>query len=534
MPHRATSPHRLISPSSPQRPAGPQRQSARQRQPVPQRRSRARGLVSRRPPTGLRRLLGTLIAAGLAIAPMTVLAASAGAAPQTGTGGSLSWGVKQSFRDYVRGPVAAGSISAQHGASFDGSTAAFPLAAGSADSGAPSADSRFSGALHFVGHASGGVNLLDLTLSNPRIVVAGSSGTLYLDYAGLTFPAGTPTGGTARTAAAPGEIPLVSITALLGGPFFFWMILRTRSAGRLGVTARLPAWVGGRLPAGSGPRVAPALHPGRGRHRLPERPPSGLAAQTRALSIKRGERLVLSDVELGVRYGEALALVGPNGAGKSTLLAALAGDLHPDGGAVELDGAPIQDWTAKELAWRRAVLPQHAGLAFPFQVSDVVMMGRAPWAGCAQSGDDEAIVAEAMRRCSCGQYAHRRVPSLSGGELARVALARALAQQAPLLLLDEPTAALDLRHQELVLQIAVEQANRGDAVVVVLHDLDLAGAYADRIAMLADGGLRALGPPADVLTGELLTAVYQYPVDVLAHPGTGEPIVLPRRIPRTR
>jgi iron complex transport system ATP-binding protein len=281
----------------------------------------------------------------------------------------------------------------------------------------------------------------------------------------------------------------------------------------------------GRL-ASAATRLLGGGHP---RGRLPARRSDTLAAEARQVGVRHGDRQILDRVDLQIRYGEVLALVGPNGAGKSTLLGALAGDVQLSRGEVDVDGEPLSRWSAAELAWRRAVLPQQAALAFPFLVSEVVAMGRAPWAGRPEAADDDRLIASAMARAGCAEFADRRVPSLSGGELARVALARALAQQAPLLLLDEPTAALDLRHQELVLQLAVEQAARGDAVVVVLHDLHLASGYADRIALLADGRLRAIGPPSEVLGEQLLAEVYQHPVEVVAHPRTGEPLVLPRR-----
>ncbi|MEV0279339.1 heme ABC transporter ATP-binding protein [Streptomyces sp. NPDC050610] len=251
-----------------------------------------------------------------------------------------------------------------------------------------------------------------------------------------------------------------------------------------------------------------------------------------ALRVRLGGRTVLAEVDLGVEPGEVLALVGPNGAGKSTLLAALAADLAPESGEVRVGGRPAADWSAPELALRRAVLPQSAAVSFPFAVEEVVRMGRAPWAGTpAEDADDEAV-REAMSAAEVTEFAERPFSALSGGERARVALARVLAQRAPLLLLDEPTAALDLRHQELVLRVCRERAAAGDAVVVVLHDLGLAGAYADRVAVLHEGRIAADGPPERVFDAELLTRVYRQPVEVLAHPRTGEPLVIPRRAAR--
>ncbi|MGW0707989.1 heme ABC transporter ATP-binding protein [Streptomyces sp. NPDC002643] len=258
--------------------------------------------------------------------------------------------------------------------------------------------------------------------------------------------------------------------------------------------------------------------------------PGDVLAEAHALRVSLGSREVLRGVDVVARAGEVLALVGPNGAGKSTLLGALAADLPPDGGVVRVHGRPVGEWSAAELALRRAVLPQSAALSFPFTVAEVVRMGRAPWAR--QPGayeEDDRAVAEAMALTEVGGFAARPFSALSGGERARVALARVLAQKAPLLMLDEPTAALDLRHQELVLRVCRERARAGDAVVVVLHDLGLAAAYADRVAILRDGVVAADGPPGEVFEDELLSEVYRQPVEVFPHPRTGDVLITPKR-----
>ncbi|MFE9455572.1 heme ABC transporter ATP-binding protein [Streptomyces californicus] len=253
------------------------------------------------------------------------------------------------------------------------------------------------------------------------------------------------------------------------------------------------------------------------------------AVEAVGLSVRLGGRQVLDSVDLTAHAGEVVALVGPNGAGKSTLLAALAADLPAGGGEVRVDGRSTADWSAPELALRRSVLPQSAALSFPFPVEDVVRMGRAPWAGTEREDEDDAAVAAAMAATEVTRFAGRPFSALSGGEKARVALARVLAQRAPLMLLDEPTAALDLRHQELVLRICRERAAAGDAVVVVLHDLGLAAAYADRAAVLHEGRIAELGPPEQVFGGELLGEVYRQPVEVFPHPRTGKPLIVPVR-----
>lgn len=276
-------------------------------------------------------------------------------------------------------------------------------------------------------------------------------------------------------------------------------------------------------------RLGRRLIAGRERALPGPRATGDVLAEAVDLRARLGGHEVLTGVSLAARAGEVLALVGPNGAGKSTLLAALAADVPAASGAVRICGRPAADWTAAELAVRRAVLPQSAALSFPFAVAEVVRMGRAPWAGTRAADDDDRVVRAAMAAAEVDAFAARPFPSLSGGERARVALARVLAQGAPLLLLDEPTAALDLRHQELVLRICRERAAAGDAVVVVLHDLGLAAAHADRVAVLRGGAVATQGPPAEVFAEALLHEVYRQPVEVFPHPRTGAPVILPRR-----
>ncbi|MBB2944636.1 iron complex transport system ATP-binding protein [Actinoplanes lutulentus] len=246
------------------------------------------------------------------------------------------------------------------------------------------------------------------------------------------------------------------------------------------------------------------------------------------VSVRLGGREVVSGVDMHVDPGEVVALVGPNGAGKSTLLAALAGDIGYSG-EIRIAGRDLTAYKAVELARQRSVLPQKATLSFPFNAGEVIRMGRAPWNGRPESADDEDAVAEAMKWTETSAFDQRPFPALSGGEQARVALARVLAQRTPVLLLDEPTAALDLRHQELVMAAARARAGDGAAVAVVLHDLGLAAAYADRAYVLAAGKVRRSGPPAEVFTEELLSEVYQHRVEVIDHPRTGTPLIVPHR-----
>lgn len=253
-----------------------------------------------------------------------------------------------------------------------------------------------------------------------------------------------------------------------------------------------------------------------------------IALRAHGIGVQLGGTSILQGVDLDVRVGEVLALVGPNGAGKSTLLGVLAGDIESDG-VVELAGRPLTQWSVLDLARRRSVLAQQNALSFPFVVRDVVEMGRAPWQRTLLDTEDDIAVSEAMDRTGVTRFSRRQFPSLSGGERARVSMARVLAQRTGVVMLDEPTAALDIRHQEEVLQVARERAAQGDAVVVVLHDLSLAAAYADWVALLAHGRLHSYGRPADVLTAESISAVYEYPVEILTHPVSGETIVVPLR-----
>ncbi|MGJ9413487.1 heme ABC transporter ATP-binding protein [Aeromicrobium sp. CF4.19] len=243
--------------------------------------------------------------------------------------------------------------------------------------------------------------------------------------------------------------------------------------------------------------------------------------------VELGGVRILSDVDLTVPRGTLLALVGPNGAGKSTVLSVLAGDIAPSTGRVDIDGHSVASQSPRALARRRSVMLQEQRLAFGFRTVDVVRMGRAPWAGTEAEDRDDDVVADAVARAELGDLVERTFPTLSGGEKARTAFARALAQQAPVLLLDEPTAAMDLRHQESLLREARRLTHEGHTVVVVLHDLGLAAAHADRICLLDQGRVVADGAPRHVLTPERLTTVYRHRVDVVEV--AGSLVVVPDR-----
>ena len=250
------------------------------------------------------------------------------------------------------------------------------------------------------------------------------------------------------------------------------------------------------------------------------------AVECLGVGYRVGDRWLVRDVTLAVAPGEVLAVAGPNGAGKSTLLSLLAGDLRPAAGEVRVGGRDVRSHRPCELARLRAVLPQSGVVQFAFTARQVVELGRAPWWRSPVAADDNRAVDEAMAATCVGGLAGRTFRSLSGGEAARVSLARVLAQATPVVLLDEPTASLDLRHQHLAMSVARELAAAGRAVVAVLHDLNLAAAGADRVAVMAGGRLAAIGAPAAVLTEELLSAVYEHPVSVVDHPRRPGPLVL--------
>ena len=231
------------------------------------------------------------------------------------------------------------------------------------------------------------------------------------------------------------------------------------------------------------------------------------------LSVSIGERNLLSDVSFVARPGEVTGLIGPNGAGKSTLLAAIAGDIDYTG-SVSLVGQDPAVSSPGALARARAVMLQDVTVSFQFLVRDVVAMGRRPWEGTARQAEDDAIIDAALAAVDATHLAGRDIATLSGGERARVALARVLAQQTPVILLDEPTAALDIRHQEQVGLVRSIAAQAGVAVLVVLHDLGAAAAYCDHIACLADGAVAAAGPVREVYTDEILSQVYRWPIQV--------------------
>lgn len=224
------------------------------------------------------------------------------------------------------------------------------------------------------------------------------------------------------------------------------------------------------------------------------------------LGFRAGTKSLVADVDLSVRSGEVVALLGPNGAGKSTLLKLLCGQMKPHEGQVLFEDKPLHDWDLRELARRRAVLPQSSTVPFDFTAIEIVLLGRSPHGDAAAC---EAMAREAMEKTECAHLADRTVTTLSGGEMQRVQLARVLVQidlragGAPrCLMLDEPISNLDPAHQHGALQVARALARDGVGVLVVLHDLNLAAQYADRLVLMKAAHLVADGSPEDVLTEE--------------------------------
>jgi ABC-type cobalamin/Fe3+-siderophores transport system ATPase subunit len=252
--------------------------------------------------------------------------------------------------------------------------------------------------------------------------------------------------------------------------------------------------------------------------------------QAESLRVKYADRLVLTDISFRVASGAILGVIGPNGAGKTTLIRALSGVAPLSTGRVIAQGKDISALSPVERALRVAVVPQARSLPASFTGRQLVLLGRTPhlnWLGHI-SANDEQCVNQALERAQALNLADRRLGELSGGEQQRLLLARALAQNAPILLLDEPTTHLDLQHQIGLLDKVRELArSEGLAVVVALHDLNLVSRYADQVALLVEGKMRAMGTPEEILQPELLGQVYQVPLQLLHTAATGRPVILP-------
>ena len=247
------------------------------------------------------------------------------------------------------------------------------------------------------------------------------------------------------------------------------------------------------------------------------------------LSVSYGPRRILHSVTLSVQSGEVLALIGPNGAGKSTLVRAVSGVI-PYTGHVRMNGDDFVSLSTLQRARYVATVPQAVFLPPAFTVWETVLLGRTPYLNFLgqPSQKDEEIARQVLGRVSALPFADRRVGELSGGEQQRVLFARALCQSTPILLLDEPTAHLDLQYQVNLLELVHELAHKDNlAVLIALHDLNLAAHYADRIALMVAGNIKAMGKPKEVLQPELIAEAYCLPVQVVQHPFLDIPLVLP-------
>jgi iron complex transport system ATP-binding protein len=245
----------------------------------------------------------------------------------------------------------------------------------------------------------------------------------------------------------------------------------------------------------------------------------------RGVELSFGDVSVLEGADLTVERGEFVAVVGPNGAGKTTLLRTINGLLDPDAGTVELDGTAVTELSAKEVSRQVATVPQDTHVGFSFRAEQVVEMGRTPHRSRLDWSDDADPVDRALERAEIADLRERAVDDLSGGERQRVLLARALAQEPEALLLDEPTANLDINHQIGVLTLVADLVAEGKAALAAIHDLDLAARYCDRIALLADGEIRTAGPPEEVLRDDALAAAFETATAVTTDPATGTPRV---------
>lgn len=231
----------------------------------------------------------------------------------------------------------------------------------------------------------------------------------------------------------------------------------------------------------------------------------------KGVNVSLGGRAVLQDISLSLSSGHLVALVGPNGAGKTTLLRALAG-LIPASGDIEIGGRALASLSLRERAKRFAYLPQGHIVHWPLPARDIVALGRYPHGAsdpARLSPRDAEAVARAMQAADVVQFADRRATELSGGERSRVALARVLATEAPVILADEPTSSLDPRHQLNVMQTLRKAADSGVLVIVVTHDLGLAARFADRVLVMSSGKLASQGKPAEALSEQVLADVFR-------------------------
>jgi iron complex transport system ATP-binding protein len=260
---------------------------------------------------------------------------------------------------------------------------------------------------------------------------------------------------------------------------------------------------------------------------------SGWAARDLVFRYPQAERAALDGVSLEVPEGATTAVLGPNGSGKSTLLRVLLGTLRPSAGIASFRGRPVPEWPRTGMAREVGVVPQGEETAFPTSVRETVAMGRYPYLGAfrREGPADRRAVEEAMRRCDVLQMAARPLDTLSGGERQRVRVSRALAQEPAALALDEPTAARDVAHEMAIFELLRDLGRAGTTVLLVTHNLNLAARYADRLVLLNRGRIAAQGTPAEVLTRDVVEAVYGWPVRIGRHAGPGPDEGAPQIVP---
>ncbi|MFW5904962.1 MAG: ABC transporter ATP-binding protein [bacterium] len=260
-------------------------------------------------------------------------------------------------------------------------------------------------------------------------------------------------------------------------------------------------------------------------------PVEGMTFSAEEIEVRYGSRgpSALADVSVTVPGGHLYAVLGPNGSGKSTLMRTLLGVVRPVRGTARADGRPVSEWSRRDLARSVGVVTQREPRAFPMTVWELVEMGRYPHLGPLRSPghQDRAVIRESLTRCDVSELGDRSVDTLSGGELQRVRIARALAQEPRALALDEPTSSLDIRHEMTILRLLKELANRGTTVLLITHNLNMAARFADRILLLDGGRTVAEGRVSEVIRGEILERVYRWPVSVGEDPATGAPLVTP-------
>jgi len=252
--------------------------------------------------------------------------------------------------------------------------------------------------------------------------------------------------------------------------------------------------------------------------------------EARNITVNYDERMAVTDVSMRVESGDVIAIVGANGAGKSTLLRALNGSVKPIRGEVLLNGLSINSYARRAVARRIAVVAQEAEMRFPVTVTEFILGGRYAWSNAWgwESERDVEIAHDILRETELEGFEARLMNELSGGERQRAVLARALATEADVFLLDEPTANLDLAHQAMMLRLVRSSCDRNQAAaVIVTHDINLAAEFADHVLLMKDGRAIAMGKPRDVLTAELLKKIFDLEVIVDAHPISGAPRITP-------